>query len=59
MSFARFPLPFSSLSVALLQMLTLGVGIAVLLLSLLITYFLSSKAELLFAPAQESPGTAY
>ncbi|XP_031415855.1 nicastrin [Clupea harengus] len=42
-----------------LEMLTLGVGIAVLLLSLLITYFLSSKAELLFAPAQESPGTAY
>ncbi|KAG5285800.1 hypothetical protein AALO_G00007580 [Alosa alosa] len=42
-----------------LEMLTLGVGIAVLLLSLLVTYFLSTKAELLFAPAQESTGSAY
>ncbi|XP_062375534.1 nicastrin [Sardina pilchardus] len=42
-----------------LEMLTLGVGIAVLLVSLLVTYFLNTKADLLFAPAQESTGSAY
>ncbi|KAF4117914.1 nicastrin [Onychostoma macrolepis] len=42
-----------------LQMLTLGVGVAVLLLSLLVTYFISSKAELLFSSARETPTTAY
>uniref|UniRef100_A0A672T6E4 Nicastrin n=1 Tax=Sinocyclocheilus grahami TaxID=75366 RepID=A0A672T6E4_SINGR len=40
-------------------MLTLGVGVAVLLLSLLVTYFISSKAELLFSSACETPTTAY
>ncbi|KAL2096866.1 hypothetical protein ACEWY4_006073 [Coilia grayii] len=42
-----------------LEMLTLGVGLAVLLLSLFVTYFVSTKADLIFAPAQESTGTAY
>ncbi|XP_016391347.1 nicastrin-like, partial [Sinocyclocheilus rhinocerous] len=42
-----------------LEMLTLGVGVAVLLLSLLVTYFISSKAELLFSSARETPTTAY
>uniref|UniRef100_A0A672T7P4 Nicastrin n=1 Tax=Sinocyclocheilus grahami TaxID=75366 RepID=A0A672T7P4_SINGR len=34
-------------------------GVAVLLLSLLVTYFISSKAELLFSSACETPTTAY
>uniref|UniRef100_A0A8C1LVY6 Nicastrin n=1 Tax=Cyprinus carpio TaxID=7962 RepID=A0A8C1LVY6_CYPCA len=42
-----------------LEMLTLGVGVAVLLLSLLVTYFISSKAELLFSSARDTPTTAY
>ncbi|XP_026061189.1 nicastrin-like [Carassius auratus] len=42
-----------------LEMLTLGVGVAVLLLSLLATYFISSKAELLFSSAHDTPTTAY
>ncbi|XP_016352494.1 nicastrin-like [Sinocyclocheilus anshuiensis] len=42
-----------------LEMLTLGVGVAVLLLSLLVTYFISSKAELLFSSARETPTAAY
>ncbi|KAA0719584.1 Nicastrin Precursor [Triplophysa tibetana] len=42
-----------------LEMLTLGVGVAVLLLSLLMTYFISSKAELLFSAAREAPATTY
>uniref|UniRef100_A0A673H6S8 Nicastrin n=1 Tax=Sinocyclocheilus rhinocerous TaxID=307959 RepID=A0A673H6S8_9TELE len=42
-----------------LEMLTLGVGVAVLLLSLLVTYFISSKAELLFSSARETPTTTY
>ncbi|XP_073704472.1 nicastrin [Garra rufa] len=42
-----------------LEMLTLGVGVAVLLLSLLVTYFVSSKAELLFSSARETPTTTY
>ncbi|XP_016320246.1 nicastrin, partial [Sinocyclocheilus anshuiensis] len=42
-----------------LEMLTLGVGVAVLLLSLLVTYFISSKAELLFSSAREPPTTTY
>uniref|UniRef100_A0A672RFP2 Nicastrin n=1 Tax=Sinocyclocheilus grahami TaxID=75366 RepID=A0A672RFP2_SINGR len=42
-----------------LEMLTLGVGVAVLLLSLLVTYFISSKAELLFSSARETPATTY
>ncbi|TRY94117.1 hypothetical protein DNTS_031629 [Danionella cerebrum] len=43
-----------------LQMLTLGVGVAVLMSSLLVTYFISSKAELLFGSApRETPTTTY
>lgn len=42
-----------------LEMLTLGVGVAVLLLSLLVTYFITSKAELLFSAAREAPATTY
>ncbi|XP_051557452.1 nicastrin isoform X1 [Myxocyprinus asiaticus] len=42
-----------------LEMLTLGVGVAVLLLSLLVTYFISSKAELLFSSARETPTATY
>ena len=38
-------------------MLTLGVGVAVLLASLLVTYFVSSKADVLFSSARE-PGNA-
>ncbi|XP_062843896.1 nicastrin [Trichomycterus rosablanca] len=42
-----------------LEMLTLGVGIAILLVSLLLTYFISSKAELLFSSTHETPATTY
>ncbi|XP_063073094.1 nicastrin [Engraulis encrasicolus] len=43
-----------------LEMLTLGVGFAVLLTSLLVTYLVSSKAGLIFTAAPEtSPTTAY
>ncbi|XP_057188959.1 nicastrin isoform X1 [Triplophysa rosa] len=42
-----------------LEMLTLGVGVAVLLLSLLVTYFISSKAELLFSAPRDAPATTY
>ncbi|XP_043079546.1 nicastrin [Puntigrus tetrazona] len=42
-----------------LEMLTLGVGVAVLLLSLLVTYFISSKAELLFSSTRETSTTTY
>ncbi|XP_016090091.1 nicastrin-like [Sinocyclocheilus grahami] len=38
---------------------TRTLGVAVLLLSLLVTYFISSKAELLFSSACETPTTAY
>ncbi|KAG7319806.1 hypothetical protein KOW79_016949 [Hemibagrus wyckioides] len=42
-----------------LQMLTLGVGIAVLLVSLVVTYFISSKADILFSSAHDAPNTTY
>ncbi|XP_060725814.1 nicastrin [Tachysurus vachellii] len=42
-----------------LQMLTLGVGIAVLLVSLVATYFISSKADILFSSAHDAPNTTY
>ncbi|KAM9439869.1 nicastrin [Clarias gariepinus] len=42
-----------------LQMLTLGVGIAVLLVSIVVTYFLSSKADILFSSAHDAPSTTY
>ncbi|MCI4390858.1 hypothetical protein PGIGA_G00127770 [Pangasianodon gigas] len=42
-----------------LQMLTLGVGIAVLLVSLVVTYFISSKADILFSSAHDATSTTY
>ncbi|XP_026877553.2 nicastrin [Electrophorus electricus] len=42
-----------------LEMLTLGVGVTVLLVSLVLTYFISSKAELLFSSTHETPNTTY
>ncbi|XP_066508337.1 nicastrin-like [Hoplias malabaricus] len=42
-----------------LEMMTLVVGVAVLLVSLLVTYFVSSKAELLFSSTREAPNTTY
>uniref|UniRef100_A0AAR2JXB1 Nicastrin n=1 Tax=Pygocentrus nattereri TaxID=42514 RepID=A0AAR2JXB1_PYGNA len=42
-----------------LEMMTLGVGVAVLLVSLVVTYFISSKAELLFSATREPPNTTY
>lgn len=42
-----------------LEMLTLGVGVAVLLASLLVTYFVSSKADVLFSSARESANATY
>ncbi|XP_053739558.1 nicastrin [Synchiropus splendidus] len=42
-----------------LEMLTLGVGVGVLLTSLLLTYFLSSKAEVLFSAGREPTNATY
>ncbi|KAM8838732.1 nicastrin [Synchiropus picturatus] len=42
-----------------LEMLTLGVGVGVLLTSLLLTYFLSSKAEVLFSSGREPTNATY
>ncbi|XP_076847547.1 nicastrin [Brachyhypopomus gauderio] len=42
-----------------LEMLTLGVGLTVLIVSLVLTYFISSKAELLFSSAHDTPNTTY
>ncbi|KAI1901201.1 hypothetical protein AGOR_G00031860 [Albula goreensis] len=42
-----------------LEMLTLGVGVAVLLVSLLVTYFVSSKADLLFSSTREPTTATY
>ncbi|XP_029380568.1 nicastrin [Echeneis naucrates] len=42
-----------------LEMLTLGVGIGVLLTSLLLTYFISSKADILFSSAREPTNATY
>uniref|UniRef100_A0A672RGH7 Nicastrin n=1 Tax=Sinocyclocheilus grahami TaxID=75366 RepID=A0A672RGH7_SINGR len=50
---------WKSIRARIFPMLTLGVGVAVLLLSLLVTYFISSKAELLFSSARETPATTY
>lgn len=51
------PPPLSTSLVS--QMLTLGVGIAVLLVSLVVTYFISSKADILFSSAHEASSTTY
>ncbi|XP_059200142.1 nicastrin [Centropristis striata] len=42
-----------------LEMLTLGVGVAVLLTSLLLTYFMSSKADILFSSGREPANATY
>lgn len=43
----------------LLQMLTLGVGVGVLLTSLLLTYIISSKADMLFSSGREPTNATY
>lgn len=47
------------LRVFLSQMLTLGVGIGVLLSSLLLTYIISSKADILFSSGREPANATY
>ncbi|XP_022614040.1 nicastrin [Seriola dumerili] len=42
-----------------LEMLTLGVGIGVLLTSFLLTYFISSKADILFSSGREPTNATY
>ncbi|XP_038860142.1 nicastrin-like [Salvelinus namaycush] len=42
-----------------LEMLTLGVGVAVLFTSLLVTYFVSTKADVLFSVVREPNNAAY
>ncbi|XP_032387831.1 nicastrin [Etheostoma spectabile] len=42
-----------------LEMLTLGVGVAVLLASLLLTYIMSSKADILFSSGREPANATY
>ncbi|KAM6989230.1 nicastrin [Tautogolabrus adspersus] len=42
-----------------LEMLTLGVGIAILISSLLITYIVSSKADMLFSAGREPANATY
>lgn len=42
-----------------LEMLTLGVGIGVLLTSLLVIYFMSSKADILFSSGREPTSATY
>uniref|UniRef100_A0A3B4A4K7 Nicastrin n=1 Tax=Periophthalmus magnuspinnatus TaxID=409849 RepID=A0A3B4A4K7_9GOBI len=42
-----------------LEMLTLGVGIGILLLSLLLTYIISSKADILFCSGREPTNATY
>ncbi|XP_076004501.1 nicastrin [Genypterus blacodes] len=42
-----------------LEMLTLGVGIGVLITSLLLTYIISSKADILFSSAREPANATY
>ncbi|KAM7379705.1 hypothetical protein PAMP_005239 [Pampus punctatissimus] len=42
-----------------LEMLTLGIGFGVLLTSLLLTYFISSKADILFSSGREPTSATY
>uniref|UniRef100_A0A3B3CTR1 Nicastrin n=1 Tax=Oryzias melastigma TaxID=30732 RepID=A0A3B3CTR1_ORYME len=42
-----------------LEMLTLGVGVGVLLMSLLLTYIVSSKADILFSSGREPTNATY
>lgn len=47
------------IALCLIQMLTLGVGFGVLLTSLLLTYIVSSKAEVLFSSEREPSSATY
>ncbi|XP_039597097.1 nicastrin [Polypterus senegalus] len=42
-----------------LEMLTLAIGIAILVISLLVTYFISTKADILFTVSREPTTAAY
>lgn len=47
------------IAIYLIQMLTLGVGFGVLLTSLLLTYIVSSKADILFGSEREPSNATY
>lgn len=47
------------IALSVIQMLTLGVGFAVLLTSLLLTYIVSSKADILFSSEREPSNATY
>lgn len=47
------------IALRLMQMLTLGVGFGVLLTSLLLTYIVSSKADILFSSEREPSNATY
>lgn len=47
------------IALCLMQMLTLGVGFGVLLTSLLLTYIVSSKADILFSSEREPSNATY
>lgn len=47
------------IALCLFQMLTLGVGFGVLLTSLLLTYIVSSKADILFSSEREPSNATY
>lgn len=47
------------IALRLFQMLTLGVGFGVLLTSLLLTYIVSSKADILFSSEREPSNATY
>lgn len=47
------------IALCLIQMLTLGVGLGVLLTSLLLTYIVSSKADILFSSEREPSNATY
>ena len=40
-------------------MLTLGVGVAILLISLLLTFFINAKADFLFSSGREPANATY
>lgn len=47
------------MALCVIQMLTLGVGFGVLLTSLLVTYIVSSKADILFSSEREPSNATY
>lgn len=59
MSLYLFYFFFTKCLSELLQMLTLGIGIGVLLTSLLLTYVMSSKADILFSSGREPTTATY